>query len=159
MGEEERIRKADMERIEDFRFRIDFGGGMPELLADEPEPLGSGSGPNAGQLLAAAVGNCLSASLTLCLQKSRVDVRSMSTSATLRLARNEANRLRIHDGEVTIRLDAAGDAPKIERCLGMFEDYCIVTATIRKAFPVVVRIVDAAGAELFRSGGPEEAAS
>lgn len=159
MSDDEKIRRADMERIEDFRFRIDFGDGMPELLADEPEPLGSGAGPNAGQLLAAAVGNCLSASLTLCLQKSRVDLRSMSTSATLRLARNDAGRLRVHDGEVTIRLEAAGDAPKIQRCLGMFEDYCIVTATIRKAFPVAVRILDAAGSELYRSGGNEKAAS
>jgi len=153
MNDEERVRKADMERIEDFRFTIDFGEGMPELLADEPEPLGSGKGPNAGQLLAAAVGNCLSASLTLCLQKSRLEIRSMSTSVTLRLARNEAGRLRVQDGDVTIRLDVAGDAPKVERCLGMFEDYCIVTATIRQAFPVAVRIVDASGAELYRSAG------
>ena len=159
MSEDDKTRNADLERIDDFRFRVAFGEGMPELIADEPKPLGSGTGPNAGQLLAAAVGNCLSASLTLCLQKSRVDLRSMSTSANLRLARNDAGRLRVHDGEVTIRLDAGGDAPKIQRCLGMFEDYCIVTATIRKAFPVVVRVVDAAGSELFRSGGPEEAAS
>ena len=47
----------------DYQFDVDFGGGIPVLVADEPAPLGSGQGPSPVQLLAAAVGNCLSDSL------------------------------------------------------------------------------------------------
>lgn len=153
MSDTEKIRTAAMERLEDYRFRIDFGADLPALIADEPRPLGGNSGPNAGQLLAAAVGNCLSASLTLCLQKSRTELRSMATQVTLRLARNDAGRLRISSGEAEIRVDVDGDSPRLERCLAMFEDYCIVTATVRQAFPIQVRVLDAAGTELYRSSG------
>lgn len=35
----------------------------------------------------------------------------------------------------------------------MFEDCCIVTATVRQAFPIAVRVIDAAGNELHQSAG------
>jgi uncharacterized OsmC-like protein len=44
---------------QEFRFVIDFGGGLPALRGDEAPPLGGGTGPTPVQLLAAAVGNCL----------------------------------------------------------------------------------------------------
>ena len=46
-----------------YQFLVDFGPGMATLLADEPEPLGQGSGPAPNHMLLAAVANCLSASL------------------------------------------------------------------------------------------------
>ncbi len=65
-----------------YRFLVDFQQeGVPGLLLDEPEPLGEGRGPNAARVLAAAVGNCLSASALFCLRKARVDVRGMRTTA------------------------------------------------------------------------------
>ena len=48
---------------QDYQFTMAFGGDAPEWLADEPPPLGQGAGPSPVQLLAAAVGNCLSDSL------------------------------------------------------------------------------------------------
>ena len=53
----------------DYQFNVDFGGGIAILAADEPAPLGSGLGPSPVQLLAAAVGNCLSDSLLFALRK------------------------------------------------------------------------------------------
>lgn len=43
------------------------------------------------------------------------------------------------------------DEAKLERCGSMFEDYCIVTATIRQAFPIEVVVVDPRGREIHRS--------
>ena len=57
---------------QDYRFEVDFGDGIAVLQADEPAPLGSGQGPSPVQLLAAAVGNCLSDSLLFaCANSSR----------------------------------------------------------------------------------------
>ena len=47
---------------EDYKFQVNFGDGWPRLVMDEPAPLGEDAGPNAVCVLAAAVGNCLSAS-------------------------------------------------------------------------------------------------
>lgn len=53
----------------DYQFTVVFSGGVPDLLADEPAPLGTAQGPSPVQLLAAAVGNCLSDSLLFALRK------------------------------------------------------------------------------------------
>ena len=45
---------------QDYQFDVQFGAQVPSLLADEPAPLGNGVGPSPVQLLAAAVGTCLS---------------------------------------------------------------------------------------------------
>ena len=137
------LHRATVTREEGFLFRAEFDAspGAPPLRLDEPPPLGQAKGPNAADVLAAAVGNCLSASLLMCLQKSRADVSGLTTSATVRMERNEAGRLRIAGIEVEI--DAAlgtGDAAKLERCRGLFEDFCTVTASVRQGIPVHVTV-------------------
>ena len=48
-----------------------------------------------------------------------------------------------------------GDQPKrVDRCLRLFEDYCVVTASIRKGVQVNVRVTDSQGNEMFRQDGP-----
>lgn len=150
----DRTRVVEIEHLDKFRFNIEFGGAIPPLVADEPEPLGEGTGPDAARLLAAAMGNCLSASLLLCLQKSRLDVLDLRAAVTLRIERNEQGRLRVGRGEVRITVAVDGEATKVARCAGMFEDYCIVTATVRKAFPVSVHVVRPDGEVLHTSGEP-----
>ena len=67
---EERSFSVSMRRQEGFRFEVDYGlEGVDPFYMDEPEPMGGNSGPNAGKVLAAAIGNCLTASLLFCLQK------------------------------------------------------------------------------------------
>ena len=116
---------------------------------DEPPPLGSGAGPNAARMLAFAVGHCLSASLLFCLQKARVPVTSgVETRVEATIRRNERGRWRIAHLSVDLRLPESvqGQPNALERCLPLFKDYCIVTASVEQGIPVdvVVRAGDAA---------------
>jgi uncharacterized OsmC-like protein len=129
-----------------YRFLVDFQQeGIPNLLLDEPEPLGEGRGPNAARLLAAAVGNCLSASALFCLRKARVDVRGMRTTVRASLVRTERGRLRVGAIQVEIHPEvAAADLDRIDRCLALFEDYCVVTQSVRDGLEVAVEVKPAA---------------
>jgi organic hydroperoxide reductase OsmC/OhrA len=128
-----------------YRFLVDLQQeGVAGLLLDEPEPLGGGRGPNAARVLAAAVGNCLSASALFCLRKARVDVRGMRTTVDASLVRTGRGRLRV--GAIGVRIRptvAAADLGRIGRCLALFEDYedyCVVTQSVRDGLDVAVRV-------------------
>ena len=59
-------------------------------------------------------------------------------------------RLRIGRLDVTIQLsESAADVRHLDRCLAQFEDFCVVTESVRHGIPVGVRVVDASGAEVF----------
>jgi organic hydroperoxide reductase OsmC/OhrA len=142
MGESN-IHKVTVTREEGFRFRATFDSvpGAPALVFDEPVPLGGNSGPNAADALGAALANCLSASLLMCLQKSRATIRGIAAEASVRVERNERGRLRIAGVEVTIApAIGAEDQDKLERCRGLFKDFCIVSASVERGIPVSVTV-------------------
>ena len=132
--------------LENFQMDIEFDGEkMSNVLADEPAPLGEDEGPNAARLLGAAVGNCLSASLLFCLRKARVDVRDLQTEVRGRITRNERGRFRIAGLEARIvTAIPEADRARIRKCLDVFEDFCIVSASVRDgiAIDVEVDVVD-----------------
>lgn len=130
-----------------YEFLVHFEEeGVPELRMDEPPPLGEGHGPNASRLLAAAVGNCLSASALFCMRKARVSVRGMRTDVRAALERNEQGRLRVRELRVRIRPDVpAEEHDKMNRCLELFEDFCVVTQSVRRGIPVDVAVEPAGG--------------
>ncbi len=125
-----------------YRFLVDFQqDGVPALLVDEPEPLGAGEGPNAARLLATAVGNCLSASALFCLRRAHVQVHGMRTLVSTSLVRNDRGRLRIGSLRVQINPQVdADDEGRIQRCLQLFEDYCVVTQSVRAGLDVSVEV-------------------
>jgi organic hydroperoxide reductase OsmC/OhrA len=125
-----------------YQFRADFGlPGVAQLTLDEAVPLGDGTGPNPAGLLAAAVANCLASSLLLCLRKARIEVSGMAASAAGTMARNEKGRLRVTAINVTLTPSVAeGDIPRMDRCLEIFEDFCPVTAAVRKGVDVRVTV-------------------
>lgn len=133
-----------MDCIQDYRFRVRFDKEQyGELQMDEPPPVGGDSAPNASRILAAAVGNCLSASLLFCARKARAGIEGLHTEVEVALARNERGRLRIGEIKVTINPQlSAGDKEKARRCLELFEDYCVVTRSVRDGINVSVTVKD-----------------
>lgn len=143
-----------LEQLADYEFKVKFDWPqVADLLLDEPPPLGGAAGPNAARLIGAAVANCLTSSLLFCMRKFKQTPGALRSVVTGELVRNEKGRLRIGRFDVTIRLaEGAGTIQHFDRCLAQFEDFCVVTESVRRGIPVGVRIVDAAGAELFASG-------
>ena len=132
---------AHVELEEGYRFKVDFGDGRGVLLMDEPAPLGDGSGPNAAAVLGAAVANCLSASLLFCLRKARIDVRNLGADVEVTTSRNERGRLRVSAMRVQLHPELApGNEGRVERCLELFEDFCVVTEAVRGGIEVDVTV-------------------
>lgn len=135
---------------EAYRFAVDFGPpGGAALLTDVKPPLGTGAGPDSEQLLVAAVANCLSSSLQFSLRKFSNDAVPMRTQADATLARNPQGRLRVAGIQVAIHLGVtASTLRQLDRALAQFEDFCVVTQSVRTAIPVEVRVLDGSGALL-----------
>lgn len=138
--------RVRLELEDGYRFLADLGEGLAPILMDEPPPLGQGDGPNASRLLGAAVGNCLSASLLFCLRKARVEVTGLTTEVVVVPVRNDAGRLRIGSIQVVLHPELAGGdgrgagEGRLKRCLELFEDFCVVTASVRGSIDVDVRV-------------------
>ncbi len=131
-----------IDQIHDYEFRVRFDKEhIPELVADETAPLGGDAGPSPSRLLAAAIGNCLSASLLFCARKARADLSGIHTEVKVKIVRNENKRLRVGEVEVTIEPQLTdADREKAARCLDLFEDFCTVTQSIRAGIDVKVNV-------------------
>ena len=132
----------DLELRQGYEFSVDFGaGGPPGLAVDELPPLGAGAGPNPARILGLAIGHCLSASLLFCLRKYRIEVTQMRSRVDGTLVRNEKGRLRVGGLRVTLNpVLSPADRERAGRCLETFEDYCIVTESVRRGIPVDVTV-------------------
>ena len=132
-----------LEQVKDYHFTVTFDKeSLKQLAMDEPTPIGTGQGPDASRLLASAVGHCLSSSLLFCLQKSRIQLKHISTEVHTKLAKNEADRWRVQKIEIKIKAEPVNqeDQERMKRCLSIFEDFCIVTQSVRNGIDVQVTV-------------------
>lgn len=136
----------DVDLMDGYRQRVDFGlPGVAPLDIDEPPPLGELAGPNPARVLGAALASCLGASLRFCLGRAHVTVHGLHTRVEGTITRNERGRLRV--GTIRVRLEpvvAVEDQPRMARCIEVFEDFCVVTASVRPSVTVEVQVVPVA---------------
>jgi organic hydroperoxide reductase OsmC/OhrA len=148
----------ELEQVDAYEFLVRFD--LPQaddLLLDEPPPLGDGKGPNPARLVAAAVASCLSSSLVFCMGRFHETPGRLRTTVTGEMVRNERGRLRLGRFDVTIHLPCPADAiANFDRCTRRFEDYCIVTESVRRGIDVGVRVVDGTGHEVWADGDKGE---
>lgn len=150
MAEHDTPTRIELRQLADYRFEVRFDDTqIAPLITDEPPPLGGGTGPNPDRLLAAAVANCLAASLLFAMRKFRNEPGPLRAVATVHTGRNAERRLRIVGIEVELNLGvAAAGLNMLDRILGQFEDFCVVTQSVRRSFPVPVRVLDRDGVVL-----------
>jgi uncharacterized OsmC-like protein len=134
---------------QDYQFEVQFGDQVPSLLADEPAPLGSGQGPSPVQLLAAAVGNCLSDSLLFALRKFKQAPEPIQCDVHAEVGRNAQGRLRVLQMRAVLTLGVPAAALEhLERVLDTFETYCTVTQSVGQGIPVAIEVYDSLQARL-----------
>lgn len=152
MSEEGRF-TIRLQQQEGFQIKAAFDWKrVPDLLMDEPPPLGEQQGPNASRMLAAAAADCLAASLLYCVFKEEPPENCLRAEATCVLVRNDRKRLRI--GAIEVKLivtEAVTASPRFARCKELFEDFCVVSASIRQGIPMRVSVLDEQGTLLHAS--------
>jgi uncharacterized OsmC-like protein len=143
----EQLIELSLEQVEDYEFRVRFDGTpIPDLVTDETSPLGGDAGPNPSRLLVAGVANCLVASLLFALRKFKNAPGKLTAKVRASLTRNEHGRLRITHIAVDLQLaEAAAAFEHADRALAQFEDFCIVTESVRQGITVDVNVRDATG--------------
>lgn len=145
-------------RQENFRFLVDFGENIANMISDQPPPLGDNAGPSPEGLLGAAIANCLCSSLLFAINKFKGDPGRVSATATCETGRNKNNRVRVTQVKVNITLGANPDElPHLDRALAQFEEFCTVSQSVRAgiSFAVSVRASDG---PLLKSGDIRAAA-
>ncbi|KHF26591.1 osmotically inducible protein OsmC [Solemya velum gill symbiont] len=142
-----------LEHLEDYEFKVKFDKkALDDMIVDEPPPLGMLAGPNPSRLLAVSAANCLSASLLHCINRGEPLPGSVTTEVTATIVRNEKKRLRI--GGMSIKLKMSEDlsnAAKAKRCLALFEDFCVVTDSIRQGIPITVEVENSEGEVVYQN--------
>jgi uncharacterized OsmC-like protein len=132
-----------LKQINQYEFNVKFSTGAPDLITDEPPPLGHLKGPHPAALIATGVANCLSASLYFCLNKYRVPSQNLEAKAITTMTRNERGRLRIGKIEIEINVQYPDtEKEKFQKCLEIFEDFCVVTESVKNGIPVEVKVND-----------------
>jgi organic hydroperoxide reductase OsmC/OhrA len=143
---------AHVQLVDGYRFTATFPDvvGASPITLDEAPPLGTGVGPTPVGLLAAAVGGCLSASLTLCLNKAHLEPDAVNAHVRARVGRNAAGRLRVEAIDVDLTPCFPGtDSSRFERCKALYEDFCTVAESVRHGIPIKVHLARC-GEELKR---------
>lgn len=132
----------DVERLDNYKFKVKFDKeSMGEIITDETEEVGGeGEGPNPSRLLAASTLNCLMASLTFCLKKKKVELSDLNGEVTGKIERVD-KRLRVTEFDVNIYPSVdEEDKEKLKKCVDIFENYCVVTQSIRNGIDVNVDV-------------------
>jgi uncharacterized OsmC-like protein len=131
---------VELEQVEEYEFRATFEDGpFPELTVDEPPPVGRDRGPNPVQVLALAVGHCMSSTLVNTLARAHVRVTPLRTSVRATVGVNERGRRRVRGLTVKITTQPVDEADRerFEHSVEIFPDYCTVSGAVREGVPIV----------------------
>lgn len=148
--------RMTLEQQDDYAFRVSFDDtALAPLLTDEPAPLGHDGGPNPSRMLLAAIANCMAASLLFALRKFRNTPGKLRATISAQMQRNDQGRWRLPVARVELQLaDPAAAYQQLPRILEQFEEFCIVTQSVRAGIDVQVTVKDGDGAVVFDGTQP-----
>jgi uncharacterized OsmC-like protein len=136
--------RVGLKQEEEMVFKCDLGNiNMNPLYIDEKhkkEIDRIGTSPT--KLLALSVLGCLAASFIFCIQKKGLSLLNLEGKATVYIARNKENFWRVKKIE-TLLIPKTNDPiiqKRINQCKKFFEQYCIISESIRRGINIDVKI-------------------
>lgn len=136
--------KVGLKLEEEMTYRCDLGKiRMEDLFIDETHNKYSEKiGPNPTSLLALSVLSCLAASFTFCLKKRGFTLEDLTGKAEVVIRRNENGfwRVKAIDISITPKIDDPNVLKRADKCMKFFEQYCIISESLRDGMEVNVKI-------------------
>ncbi len=108
-----------LEQVRDYEFLVKFDDLAETLLMDAPPGVGRNAGPCPTQMLAAAVGNCLTMTLVLFARKAGLQPTHVRAAVKARLVRGENGLPRM--GAIDVALEPGFHEADQARCGGLPE--------------------------------------
>ena len=136
--------KVGLKQEEEMIFKCDLGSlKMDNLYIDETNKKHTEKiGPSPTKLLALSVLGCLAASFSFCLQKKSFSLSGLEGKAEVTIARNDKGFWRVKkiDVEMNPKIDTPEMRKRADQCRKFFEQYCIISESLRTGFEVNVNL-------------------
>ncbi len=124
-----------------LKYEVQIRGRHNLVVDASSETQGDDEGPAPDDLLAAAVGACLSSSFTFCASKAKAELVELTSVVRAQISRVEGY-LRVTGMDVILnpKFKDEESAKKKERCIAIFRNYCTVTESVSRGIPVNVEV-------------------
>lgn len=111
---------------------------------DEPESFhGTNLGPSSVEYLLIGIGGCISTTILYCFQKNNIEIETFNVRVEGKLKHvGPKNRLRLITVDVLIDFKPKDglNQKKIEKCIKIYEEHCVVSNSIKMGLPINVNI-------------------
>jgi len=136
--------RVGLHQEKEMIFKCDLGNlRMDNLYIDESNKKKNEKiGPSPIKLLGLSVLGCLAASFSFCLQKKDFSLSELEGKAEVTIARNEKTFWRVKkiDIELNPKIDTPEIRKRVDQCRDFFEQYCIISESLRTGFEVNVNL-------------------
>jgi uncharacterized OsmC-like protein len=136
-----KICDVELRHLDGCRFDASFRTRDGALLQEAPTAMGPGHGPEAVSMFVASATYCMASSLNYYLAKARVSPEELTARGHVEMRLTDDMFRRIASLEIDVRIVVAENVRKrLERALERFTHLCIITESVRGAFPITVRV-------------------
>ncbi|MFX1501576.1 MAG: OsmC family protein [Promethearchaeota archaeon] len=140
----EKKSKVELKLEEKMLFRCNLGKlKMDDLYIDErKEKRNDRIGPSPVKLLGLSVLSCLAASFEFCIEKKNLFLSDLEGRAEVTVARNTNKFWRIKkiDVEIVPKIDNPELLNRVNQCKKLFEQYCIISESLKKGIEINVNL-------------------
>ena len=115
-------------------------GRLHAPTATQVELGGPGQGTNPEELLAAALANCYTSTITAHARARKIDIAQIETKARTRLSWDEKTPHHIAQGVLTVRITTSDSEAAVRKLAEEARDHCPICNVLRATAPVTLSV-------------------